>query len=157
MLGRAEPLPPPDFQDRKRRIKPIHEIKTIVLHSMYDGYGAYHDLSIVTLQGNVDLSRYIFPICVPQQPEDEKENEKRYGNKVVVTGFRNQRNPEVDNKLHQISPRIQTQSLCNSVHSNIDESDFDILTAARNSLPNLFTSSIFCARDIGFQGGIQAE
>ena len=55
VMGRAEPLPPPDFQDRKRRIKPIHEIESVVLHAKYNGQAAYHDLSIVRLKDSADL------------------------------------------------------------------------------------------------------
>lgn len=87
-MGRAEPLPPPGFQDRKRRIKPIHEIDSVLMHVMYNGHAAYHDLSIVKLKESADLGEYIFPICIPQKWENEKENERRYGDKVIVTGFR---------------------------------------------------------------------
>ena len=76
---------------------PIHEIDSVVWHDRYDGVSAYHDLSIVTLKDTVDLGRYIFPICVPQYPEDDKENERRYGDKVIVTGYRNQPHPNIDN------------------------------------------------------------
>ena len=74
-----------------------------------------------------------------------------------MTGFRNQEYPAIDNKLHQINPRIQTQMICNSSYNNIDEKEeFGDFSAKQNSLPDSFTSSIFCARDIKSQGWYRA-
>ena len=43
--------------------------------------------------------------------------------------------------------------LCNSSYDSIDEKeDFGTFSAKQNSLPDLFTSSILCARDIKSQG-----
>ena len=85
VLGSAEPLTAPSKRDRRRKIKTINEIESVVIHSKYKGQ-AYYDISLITLKESVVTSRYIFPICLPNSPEDEVEHERRYGDTVTVTG-----------------------------------------------------------------------
>ena len=85
VLGSSEPLIPPSQRDKRRKIKTINEIESVVIHSNHKGQ-AYHDISLITLKQSVVTSRYIFPICLPNSPEDEVEHEKRYGDTVTVTG-----------------------------------------------------------------------
>ena len=154
VLGSREPLKEGVRKSRKKpkdRVKgQIHEIKTVISHSMYRAPAAYFDVSITKLEEKVTISKFIFPICLPTQPETFEEHEKRYGDTFIVTGFRTN-DEDTDNKLHQIQPTLQKKIDCNNAYDSSKISKDLHQTASLNALPQLFDNSTMCASNVALK------
>ena len=97
VLGSVDPLkqgsPAVERYNRRRKIKPIHEIKEIYLHSAYKilNKEAYYDVSITRLKQKIKFNKYIHPLCLPLNPvvqNDREETERSIqSQKVIVTGY----------------------------------------------------------------------
>ena len=152
VLGVLEPLkegsPPAERQNKKRKIKSIHEIDQVFLHNDYKLFRkeAYHDLALVKLKEKVKLNKYLHPICLPlshvvQNDDDELERSLQ-SQSVIVTGFRTE-SPLTDGLLHFIEPQIQTQDFCN--HQFFNSSNPSDNQVIDDALPQAFQSSVMCA------------
>ena len=79
--------------NRKRKIKPIQEIKEVFLHKAYKIWGkeAYHDVSLTRLKEPVKFNKFMHPLCLPLNPvvqNVDKETERSIqSQKVIVTGY----------------------------------------------------------------------
>ena len=97
VLGSVEPLkqgsPAIEKYNRRRRIKPFHEIKEIILHKAYKilNKEAYHDVGIARLKNKIKFHQFIHPLCLPLTPvvQNMPEETQRsiQSQKVVVTGY----------------------------------------------------------------------
>ena len=150
VIGSVDPLkegtPAVEEYNKKRKIKPIQEIKEIYFHRDYQEWReeAYYDLAIVGLKQGVKFNNFVHPLCLPVNPivQQNGEETKRslQSQKVIVTGYVTS-DHETTGKLHEIEPQIRTQSYCNNRFSNTPRDDEVI----KDAIPNGFDSTIFCA------------
>ena len=92
-LKQGSPLKEIERYNKRRRIKPIHEIKEIFLHKAYKVLNkeAYNDVAITRLKQKIKLNQYIHPLCLPLNPVVQNDNEETersiQSQRVIVTGY----------------------------------------------------------------------
>jgi hypothetical protein len=133
--------------NRKRKIKPIQEIKKIFFHNDYRERlkEAYFDVAIVQLKQAVKLNKFVHPVCLPVNPVVQKPGEETersvQSQRAIVTGYITDYG-ETTGKLHKIEPKIKTQHYCNETFSDrpIDKE------VIHDTIPRKFDSTLFCAK-----------
>ena len=122
--------------------KTIRNIDEVIVHPRYKYPEAYADVVILKVDKTVKFSDVIYPVCLPDKQNKNKNhlNEKS----VSVVGF----GPSEDgsNILRKISQTVRSYSYCNGRHKpkNVDIKLRPLLS---KELPNGFDGTLICSQN----------
>ena len=118
----------------------LRYIKEVLPFPEYDYPAAYYDVSLVELTEEVPLGPSIWPICLPNSENEDKDH--LMGDSAIVVGY----GPETDTKLlNQLRHKIEPSLRCE--YELDPEKNVKKKTAIKVTLPNKFDESLICAGD----------
>ena len=119
---------------QKKKIKKVH------YHENYKYPSAYHDIAIVELEGPVELTETVYPICLEDSSNSEPDSMR--GDFATLVGY----GPKTDEstKVNQINLRILPQRRCAAIYDPEKTSKFQVSHKIRNTLPNMFKDGLIC-------------
>ena len=117
----------------------------IIQHPKYVDDLSYHDIALLELDQELTFSDYIFPICLPSQPNHNSDH--RMHQAATLTGWgRSEVGGQLSPELRQAQLTIFSSSHCNA--SRWETNRYTGLNESSSSLiPHLFQSSVMCAGD----------
>ena len=116
-------------QDSNTQIKTISKI---TIHPKYNFPESYFDISVLTLDSELNLNEFVSPICLPQIPSHYVDN--RRSNSALRIEFQNGRL-----KIGYVE--IWASKFCNQSYAQMIEKDDNF----EERVPNLMQSSTFCS------------
>ena len=85
-------------------------IESVSLHPKYSYRQSYKDVAVIKLKENANLTAWVHPICVPEEPHNDPN--KWEGETVDVTGYAYS-GFTVNNNLKETEVKILNNELCN--------------------------------------------
>ena len=122
--------------------KTIRNIKRVIVHPDYSWQEAYSDLVILEVDKKVTFSETIFPVCLPDYENSDKNHLVRESVTVVGFGPKN----EESKTMRQISQKIRSFDFCNERY-NPENADIQLRPLIRKELPSGFDDTLTCAQN----------
>lgn len=148
LAGANEPTNENYLEKNKANIQ-MKRIKNIKIHDRYDRVDkqAYYDIAIVELRGRFSFKENVWPICIPEKAESNKDAYKN--TEMTLLGYGPAKKGEILT-LEQLT--VQGSDACNARYT---VKPFDLFSGnIETALPNLFNDdSIMCAQKPGQQAG----
>ena len=85
-------------------------IESVSLHPKYSYRQSYQDVAVIRLKENANLTAWVHPICVPEEPHNDPN--KWEGETVDITGYAYS-GFTVNNNLKETEVKILNNELCN--------------------------------------------
>ena len=128
--------------DRSFIPKTIRKIKEVKVHPDYKWPKAYFDIVILKLYKRVVFSENIYPVCLPNVENADRNHLKR--DSVTVVGF----GPVDENSktMRQISQRIRSYNYCDTRYK-AENADIRLRSLLLRTLPDGFNDALICAQN----------
>ena len=118
----------------------------MIPHPNYEDGMSYHDIALLELNQELTFSDYIFPICLPSQPNHNQDHRLHQASTLAGWGQEEDEGRSSD-QLRQAQLTIFSSYSCNS--SRWETNRYTGVNESSSSLvPKLFQSSILCAGEI---------
>ena len=121
--------------------KTFRNIKGVRFHPKYQWPAAYSDVVLVEVDKEVTFSSTIWPVCLPDRPNSEKDHLNMDSGTIVGFG------PKDDNSktMKQLGQKIRSFAYC-SRRYNPEYADLKVRSLLLTELPNGFDDTLICAQ-----------
>ena len=121
--------------------KTFRNIKEVRFHPKYQWPAAYSDVVLVEVDREVTFSSRIWPVCLPDRPNSDKDHFDKHSGTIVGFG------PKDDNSktMKQLSQKIRSFAYC-SRRYNPETADLKVRSLLLAELPNGFDDTLICAQ-----------
>ena len=120
--------------------KTIRKIKDVKVHPSYKWQEAYSDIVIVVVDKKITFSEVIYPVCLPDKENPNKNHLMR--SSVTIVGFGPK--DEKSKSLRQISQTVRSFNYCNGRYKP-ENNDIKSRPLLMKTLPNGFDETLICA------------
>ena len=129
-----------DIKDEDEFYRVERDIKRTFIHPKYDDQFHYFDLALIEAETELEYSRGIQPICLPEKAVLDVDSRQNDG--VTLTGYGKESNGDIgDSQLRFAQLTIYAQRYCNESYTTGGR----LATKIDNALPNKFESNLLCA------------
>ena len=122
--------------------KVIRNIKEVKVHPKYQWKRAYSDVVILKMDKKVTFSETIYPVCLPDTENSNKNH--LFKQSATIVGFGPKDNKS--KKMRQINQRIRSHNYCNRRYKP-ENADIKLRSLIRKVLPDGLDDTLICAQN----------